>query len=523
MKFITKYTLYILLAAIFAASCTKEAEVGMLPVISGLESEYIAAVNQTLELKPTVKDAPDAIYSWLLNGVEESAAPTYTFKAPTVEGKHTLVFRASTSSGMAQKVIAIEVGKFKPINASINTLLTLQRPETFPETGEIAWTVTKATGDLYRMSYSETGAPSFIAATGGRYNIRATLGDLRQDYMILARAETEKPQTPYISHVFDYMPAPGQFVNDLPKFEEGDTREKMIAKVAANLAKADSYMISLGGWGGYVVFGFDHTIPNVEGKCDFRVLGNAFGANDNKRPNAPFGGSCEPGVIMVAYDKNKNGKPDEDEWYEINGSGNFSAEKEPWYEFVKAEGHDVKTIRNYEMTYYRPATEKTDADYDGKDTLIKKYFRWTDNQGVDSFYVKNKWHPQSYYPLWIKEDKLTFKGVRLAQNGINEGKFNPDINEQSRYYVLYAYRYGYADNNLNLENHSGIDIDWAITKDGKPANLPGIDFVKVITGVNQVNGWLGENSTEVAGAHDLHMMGVNIKTQTIENGYVIKK
>lgn len=62
-------------------------------------------------------------------------------------------------------------------------------------------------------------------------------------------------------------------------------------------------MISLGGFGGYVVVGFDHTIANVVGKRDFRVLGNAFYSADNPDINAPEGGSCEPGVVMVAYDK----------------------------------------------------------------------------------------------------------------------------------------------------------------------------------------------------------------------------
>ena len=61
-------------------------------------------------------------------------------------------------------------------------------------------------------------------------------------------------------------------------------------------------MITLGGFGGYVTVGFDHTIQNVEGLRDFRVLGNAFYANANPNPDAPEGGSCEPGVIMVAYD-----------------------------------------------------------------------------------------------------------------------------------------------------------------------------------------------------------------------------
>lgn len=62
-------------------------------------------------------------------------------------------------------------------------------------------------------------------------------------------------------------------------------------------------MISLGGFGGYVVVGFDHTITNVTGKRDFRVLGNAFYSAANPDSDAPEGGSCEPGVIMVAYDK----------------------------------------------------------------------------------------------------------------------------------------------------------------------------------------------------------------------------
>ncbi len=35
-------------------------------------------------------------------------------------------------------------------------------------------------------------------------------------------------------------------------------------------------MISLGSYGGYVIFGFDHTVINVQGQKDFRVLGNAF-------------------------------------------------------------------------------------------------------------------------------------------------------------------------------------------------------------------------------------------------------
>ena len=34
--------------------------------------------------------------------------------------------------------------------------------------------------------------------------------------------------------------------------------------------------------------------------------------------------------------------------------------------------------------------------------------------------------------------------------------------------------------------------------------LPGVNFVKVYTALNQVCGWIGETSTEVCGAEDLH-------------------
>ena len=78
-----------------------------------------------------------------------------------------------------------------------------------------------------------------------------------------------------------------------------------------------------------------HTIKNVEGKRDFRVLANAFYANANPDPNAPVGGSCEPGVIMVAYDANKDGVPNDNEWYEIAASSHVDPTKETFYQKIK--------------------------------------------------------------------------------------------------------------------------------------------------------------------------------------------
>ncbi len=52
---------------------------------------------------------------------------------------------------------------------------------------------------------------------------------------------------------------------------------------------------------------------------------------------------------------------------------------------------------------------------------------------------------------------------------------------------------------------SHFKIDWAVDSEGNPVDLPGVDFIKIYTGVNQFNGWLGECSTEVMGVTDLHI------------------
>src|SRR5574344_1736528 len=127
--------------------------------------------------------------------------------------------------------------------------------------------------------------------------------------LAIASTVTVKAEvSPYISKIYDYLPAPGQFVNVLPQASASDTKESMLAKVAEQLCGEQSPgMITLGAYGGYVVFGFDHTIAHVPGSYDFKVYGNAFT------------NSAEPGIVMVSYDANANGLPD-DEWFELAGS-----------------------------------------------------------------------------------------------------------------------------------------------------------------------------------------------------------
>ncbi|NLD24461.1 MAG: hypothetical protein GX670_09575 [Bacteroidales bacterium] len=394
------------------------------------------------------------------------------------------------------------------------TLLTLEKPSYLTSENEVQWEVISSPSDLFRISHLQEQTTLFIAAVEGEYVLKVTEGDIEGKVIIKVAKPTIQP-SPYIAKVFDYMPAPGQFVNKLPEYEEGDTHSDMVQKANEWLGGEDAWTITLGGWGGYVVFVFDHTIVNVAGRRDFRINGNAFGSAVS-RPGAPFGGSCEPGIIMVAYDKNKNGNPDDDEWYEIKGSASFSAESEPWYDIALESGNDTRVIRDYEMTYHRPVSEESEieAQTDNPNSFasIQNYIYWEDNKNNNGYKVKNVYHNQTYYPAWVEDDKLTFNGVRLPENGINEGVHVPGMNDANVYYVLYGFRYGYADNYPNIHDNSAIDIDWAIDKQGNRVDLPGIDFVKIYNGVNQENGWLGESSTEVERGTDLHLLGKNIST-----------
>lgn len=361
------------------------------------------------------------------------------------------------------------------------------------------WSVSGAPSELYSLQNRTSQKPLFVAAVSGDYKLKLLIsdkGEVSEKDVVVTVNNESKAYKYYINKVYDFKPAPGQFVNDLPPANSGDSYETILRRTNDYLAKEQGTLISLGGFGGYVVFGFDHTIANVKGKRDFRVLGNAFWAENNPNPEAPTrGGSSEAGVIMVSYDKNGNGLPD-DEWYEIKGAA-----------------HDMEgTVFNYELTYHKPDPNKVPVPGGGTGTVMftdVEYIKWEDNQGrTDYMWQNNAYnHSLDYWPKWLdKEQTMTFKGTRLPDNAIDESG-------TGSYYVQYAFAYGYADNAPNTDDESAIDIDWAIDSKGNKVNLPGIDFVKVYNGLNQQCGWLGETSTEIMGATDLHLKGESIATR----------
>ena len=291
----------------------------------------------------------------------------------------------------------------------------------------------------------------------------------------------------YIQAVDEYRPAPGQYVNDAPLYEEGDTEATMIQKCNENVAghsilDPDAHIVALGGWGGYITFHFDHSIANIPGERDFAVWGNAY----QEMQNLVFGGMNEAGVVMVSKDTNGNGLPD-DPWYEISGSCD--------------EDSIGKVVYGYEVTYQKNPMGN---------------IPWTDNLGNSGTIDRNHYHTQEYYPEWLP-DGLTFRGTRLPDN-IWDYSEKVDKGWSPYYFVLIGFRYGYADNLPNFTDKAdatsfnykdcGIDISWAVDENRQPVQLDFIDFVRVYTGLNQKcpqPEWWGETSTEFFGAEDIHL------------------
>lgn len=311
----------------------------------------------------------------------------------------------------------------------------------------------------------------FVSAQEGAHEVKLTVEAGGQRFTRTVTVQVNKEAVTYsprVSKVFDYFPAPGQFVNTMPEFNAGETEAQVIARAESALKGAT--MIHLGGFGGYVVAGFDHTIMNIADSASFKVVGNAF---DNW---------AEPGVIMVSYDANKNGLPD-DEWYEIAGSEHNSA----------------KTVKNYQITYYKPDENKLPVTDENNFYMSDlEYIRWKDNQGGSGYLSKNMFHTQSYYPQW-KGDSITFKGTKLTGDNV------VDQSGVGTYYVSPAFDYGYADNWANTDARINIKLDWAVDKDGKKVKLTGVDFIKVYTGIRAEAGWLGEVSTEVTSIEDVNI------------------
>ena len=452
----------------------------------------IATVGSKVKLNATVSDSSLPTHlRWAMNGepLQNDNELHYIFVAESV-GSYTITATASNDDGEHSDSVHIDV-----VHAEdMPFVWEFEREAYHTVVGRKLRINPSATSDIDGITYTwqindseavkGNESFTFVADVAGEYSIVATATVVRDgDTLTLTRKfvvtlfeegafyrSMSGASNAEWNKVFDYTPAPGQFINELKTGGFDGTQTTMEAAIAyAEKRLNDKNWVSLGGFGGYIIVGFDHSINN-SGGYDISILGNSFS------------GSSEPGIVWVMQDENGTGLPD-DTWYELAGS----------------ETGKATTIQNYEVTYYRPMG-----------TMMP--VQWTDNLGnygeVD--YLKQFHRQDYYYPLWIEEDSYTLTGTCLEPR-------NYDASGNGSYWVNKEYDWGYADNFSPIDrltdednasagaNANHFKISNAIDFECEPIHLEYIDFVKVQVGVNAKSGWLGELSTEVCGFYDYNM------------------
>jgi len=263
--------------------------------------------------------------------------------------------------------------------------------------------------------------------------------------------------SPYIAKVFDYQYGPGQHASLIP------SSEKAASFVGEPWSNGKSFT-SLGGWGGYLIAGFDHAVSNANGP-DIAIY---------TQPSV----SSEPGVVYVMTDTNNDGLPNDGSWYELKGS----------------EYNNSETIHNYQVTYYKPT--------------VSGYITWKDNKGHQGTLVPGFGSESWWWSGYGDKSSITFDGERLPDAYINTAK----ASEEELWMVRPGlFQFGYAECYFNTDCNSKLkanflDISSAVDASGQPVNLSKINFIKVQSGVFQVAGWLNEISTEISGAADIHLL-----------------
>ena len=303
--------------------------------------------------------------------------------------------------------------------------------------------------------------------------------------------------------LYAYLPAPAQFVNEgVTTGGWGDAYDSNGAVKATG-----STGVSLGFFGGYAVYEFENPIaddPTHPYGADFIVYGNAFWNNS------------EAGCIQVSKDGTT--------WYDIAGSMYYT-----------------KSTKGATITYTNPnATEDAGITAAGSNLGTMAAVNYTLN-GTAGTVTTNTFHNHSWFPLnanyftasgsraaMAKLDEFSFVSRTLASNGVTNtltftgtlltnypgtGKTDQigfgycDVHPNRTLGSTIAYNpyqtfTSSSDYNTKTEGTGGgdpIDIAWAVKSNGTPANLDSIRYVRIYTGMAQMNGIFGEISTEVCG------------------------
>lgn len=321
--------------------------------------------------------------------------------------------------------------------------------------------------------------------------------------------------------LYAYLPAPAQFVNEgVTTGGWGDAYDS----TGTTLKGTSATGVSLGFFGGYAVYEFENPIaddPTHPYGADFIVYGNAFWNNS------------EAGCIQVS----KDGAT----WYDIAGSMYYT-----------------KSTKGATITYTNPSTSE-DAGITAAGTNLGTLapVNYTLN-GTAGTVTTNTFHNHSWFPLNANyfaasgsraamakvdefsfvsrtlnsdsiTDTLTFTGT-LLNNYPGTGKTDQigfgycDVHPNKTLGGTIAYNpyqtfTSSSDYDTKVAGTSGgdpIDIAWAVKSNGTPAKLGSIKYVRIYTGMAQMNGIFGEISTEVCGVAACTGTGAGVATSDLQ-------
>lgn len=263
------------------------------------------------------------------------------------------------------------------------------------------------------------------------------------------------------STIYEWLPAPGQFINTAAWGGTGDINAKWTNQVG-------SPGVSLGSFGGSIVFKFAEPIPNNPKNpygVDFTIFGNAFSGNE------------EPAGVAVAQDDG-TGKPG------------------PWYYIAGSEHYEDSTIWDYQVTYTNPLPLSA--------THNMVHIPWTDNKGGSGAVKTSSFYSQAFYPAsanypnapaGFNDSSFTYSGVKI---NVRKNAFGyPDTHANG------SVPYDVPANPYLSSPVKGdpIDISWAVDKDGKPVYLSSVSYVKVYNAVQMDGGAFGEIGAEITALH----------------------
>jgi len=288
--------------------------------------------------------------------------------------------------------------------------------------------------------------------------------------------------SPFATTWWSYEPAPGQFVNNAA-FNDPSTALGAPDGAGAEYGNVSS-VLSLGGFGGSVILGFDHLVeddPRNPAGLDAIVFGNATWVDD---PELHW---AECAVIEIALDANGDRLPN-DPWYLIPGSHITDLDEQ----FVtQAWDDDPLTETPPANLSWVPAGVSGEWETSGYQ-LDAAIFgsRVIENPssiaGQEGIYGYGDFTPTLLLGDLDADDTIDDEGISAeAFYTVPDDPLLVGITEGS----------GGGD---------AFDIAWAIDPaTGAPADLPGFHFIRLTSGVDAIVVFLGEKSPEIDAVADV--------------------